>query len=132
MSYTMARRVAHRYLERLADQPAGARQEAKKNVQPINKPRGIDRSIQKDNAESKTKGEDTVKSDRRDIQPKDVFMPLPKNTGVLNLAETGNDLSKPVQKQIHKDKGYSSVYNLSQYLVRTDGGGDGSPAGKKK
>jgi hypothetical protein len=126
----LAIKVAARF-QRLADQPSGARRETKKNVQPINKPKGINQEIQRDNAKSQTKGEETVKSDRRDIQPSDVFMPLPKNTGVLNLAETGKDLSKAIEKQIPKDKGYDAVYNLSQYLVRTDGGGSGGPEGKK-
>jgi hypothetical protein len=131
MSYIAARRVVARYLQRLADQPAGARQEARKNTQPINKPKGIERSIQKENGESKTKGEDIMKSDKRDIQPKDVFPSLPKNTAVRNFAETGKDLSKALDRQVPKDKGYETVYNLSQYLIRTDGGGEGGPKGKK-
>ena len=74
--------------------------------------------------------EDASSPERTDVRPKDVFNPSPNNTGVLNFAETGKDLSKAV-KQVEKDQGYDSVSNLSQYLIRTDGGGSVSPAGKK-
>jgi hypothetical protein len=49
---------------------------------------------------------------------------------VRNLAETGKDLDTKTQKQIQHDKGYDVVNNLSQYLIRTDGGGSGGPEGK--
>jgi hypothetical protein len=37
--------------------------------------------------------------------------------GVLNLAETGKDLSRALDRQVPKDKGYDEVSNLSQYLL---------------
>jgi hypothetical protein len=48
-----------------------------------------------------------------------VFFVKPDQVGVRNLAETGKDLSKAINKQIPKDNGYGSVSNLSQYLVDT-------------
>lgn len=124
-----AKRVFYRFI--VAEQLAGARQKAKHNVQPINKPKGIDRDLVKDNALSKEKGEDVVRPDKRDIQPKDVFSPTPNHMGVLNLVETGNDLQKALKKQVPKDKGHDIVHNLSQYLIRTDGNGEeGTEQGK--
>lgn len=116
MTNPLVLRVATRFL--VADQPPGARQDARKRALPVNKPRGIDRQIQKENGESRTEGEDVVEPDRRDILPKDVFAPSPRNTGVLNLVETGKDLSRALEKQIPRDVGYDEVSNLSQYLVR--------------
>lgn len=49
---------------------------------------------------------------------------------VLNFAETGEDQDKVLRTQVHKDKGWDTVKNLSQYLIRTEGGGDTPPAGK--
>lgn len=125
----LALRVAARWLK--ADQPPGQRDHARKLTQPINKPKGIKRQIQKDHGRTEDKGDEKVKPDRRDIQPKDVFSPTPKDTGVLNLVETGKDLSQPLDKQVPKDKGYETVKNLSQYLIRTEGGGEGGPEGKE-
>ncbi len=116
MTSSLVLRVAARFLK--ADQPPGARQDARKRALPVNKPRGIDRQIQRDNAKSHTEGEDAVEPNRRDIVPKDVFPPSPKNTGVLNLVETGRDLSKALEKQVPKDEGYDNVRSLSQYLIR--------------
>lgn len=126
-------RVVTAYLcSRLADQAPGARQKAKKNALPINKPKGIDREVVKDNGNSKTKGEDVVKPQSKDITPKDVFSPTPNNTGVLSLAQSGKDLSKALSSQVPKDKGYDVVRNLSQYLIRTEGNGEeGTQEGKK-
>lgn len=126
-------RVVTAYLcSRIADQIPGARQKAKKNTTPINKPKGIDKDITKENGASKTKGEDVVKPQSKDITPKDVFNPSPNNTSVLNLAQTGKDLDKVLTKQVPKDKGYDVVRNLSQYLIRTEGnGGEGTQEGKK-
>jgi len=114
----------------LAANLPGARERAKDNTQPINKPRGIDREIVKENGVSESSLEESVDPHRRDIQPKDVFSPSPKNTGVLNLALTGEDLSKAIDKKIPKDKGYETVSNLSQYLISTEGGGEGGPVGR--
>ncbi len=127
----LALRVAARF-QRLADQAAGQRQRARNLAQPLNKPKGIDREIVRDFAQTKTEGEETVEPDRRDIQPKDVFSPTPNHTGVLNLAETGKDLDRVIRKQVPKDKGSDTVRNLSQYLIRTEGGGEGEPEGRKK
>jgi hypothetical protein len=51
--------------------------------------------------------------------------------GVRNFAETGKDLQKALDRQIPKDKGYDTVRNLSQYLIRTQGGGGTKPEGKE-
>lgn len=116
------RRVVAAYRRNLqADQAPGARQRARKNTQPINKPKGIDRDVVKENGVSKEKGEDIVKPQSKDIRPKDVFTPTPDNTGVLSLVQSGKDLSKALEKQVPKDKGHDVVYNLSQYLIRTEG-----------
>lgn len=126
-------RIVTAYLcSRLADQAPGARQKARKNSIPINKPKGIDRDVVKENGLSKTKGEDVVKPQSKDITPKDVFTPTPNNTGVLSLAQSGKDLSKALSSQVPKDKGYDVVRNLSQYLIRTEGNGEeGTQEGKK-
>lgn len=127
---TLALRIAARF-QMLAAQPAGQRERARALAQPINKPRGIDKSIVKDNAEVVRDGDEIVKPHRRDIQPKDVFTATPKNTGVLNLVQTGKDLSRAID-QVPKDKGYQTVNNLSQYLIWTHGGSGGGPQGKKQ
>jgi hypothetical protein len=124
----MSLRVAALFL---ANQPPGARSKARKMTTPINPPRGIDRSIVRENGEAVAAVDEAVDPHSRDITPKDVFNPTPNNTSVLNLAQTGKDLSKALDKQVPKDKGHDSVSNLSQYLIRTEGGGSGSPAGKK-
>jgi hypothetical protein len=126
----MAERIAARFIRKLADQPPGQRKRVREMVTPINKPKGISPGITKDYAESKSKGDDITTPDARDVQPKDVFKPLPKDTSVLNLVETGKDLSKSLDKQVPKDKGHETVNNLSEYLVRTEGGGEGGPEGK--
>lgn len=121
-------RVARRHV---ADQAPGQRKHVRDLAQPINKPRGITKQITKDYAESKSDGEETATPHHRDIQPEDVFSPTPKDTGVLNLVETGDDLSKPLDTQVPKDKGYETVRQLSQYLIRTEGGAEGGPEGKQ-
>jgi len=125
----VAQRVVARFLQ--ADQPAGARQEAVRHTHPINKPKGIDPDIVAEHARGVDHREDQLKPDRRDIRPEDVFAGTPNQMGVRNFAETGHDLQKALDKQIPKDKGFDTVYNLSQYLIRTDGGGDTKPVGKK-
>jgi hypothetical protein len=128
----LIRRVVAAYRNLQADQAPGARQRARKNTTPINKPKGIDRSVVKENALSKEKGTDVVKPQSKDIRPKDVFTPTPNNTGVLSLAQTGKDLAKAIEKQVPKDKGHDVVFNLSQYLIRTEGNGEeGTEEGKK-
>lgn len=124
-----ARRVVARFLQ--ADQPPRARQEAVRHTHPINKPKGIDKDIVQEHARGVDHREDVVDPDRRDIRPEDVFAGTPAQMGVRNFAETGHDLKKVLNKQVPKDKGYGTVSNLSQYLIRTEGGGGTPPAGKK-
>ena len=130
MKDSPARRVVSRFKQ--ADQQPGARQKAWKNTTPVNKPKGISRDVIKDYGSSKEEGEGVVEADRRDIRPEDVFNPTPDQTGVLNLAQSGKDLSKAIEKQVPKDKGYDVVRNLSQYLIRTKGNGAGGTAEGKK
>ena len=134
MTTLSTRRVVEAYRRSLfADQAPGARQKARGNTTPINKPKGIDRDVVNNNGILKTKGEDVTKPQSRDIQPKDVFTPTPDSTGVLSLAQSGKDLAKIIKTQIPKDKGADVVYNLSQYLIRTDGNGEkGTAEGKRK
>lgn len=121
-------RVAARFQQ--ANQPPGARQEAKKRTHPINKPKGIDPDIVAEHGRSIENGfEHMIPPERRDIRPEDVFAGTPAQMGVRNLAETGRDLQKAIDKQVPKDKGYDAVSNLSQYLIKTDGGGSADPVG---
>lgn len=124
---TDPRRVVSRFLQ--ADQPAGARQEAVRHTHPINKPKGIDKDIVREHARGVNHRQDTVKPDRRDIRPEDVFAGTPAQMGVRNFAETGKDLQKTLNRQVTKDKGYDTVSQLSQYLIRTEGGGGTKPVG---
>ena len=122
----IARRVVARFLCR-AETP---RSKAKDLTTPINKPKGIDRGIVKDQGVSMSEHMDeTVKPARKDIRPEDVFPGTPNNMGVLNVAETGKGMGNALDKQIPKDKGYATVSNLSQYLIYTEGGGDTKPVG---
>jgi len=122
--------TARRYDGRTANQAPGARQEAKKLTHPINKPKGIDKDIVSEHCRSVEHAfEEATKPERRDIRPEDVFAGTPNQMGVRNFAETGKDLQKALNKQVPKDKGYATVNNLSQYLIRTDGGGGTKPVG---
>jgi len=122
--------IALRVAARFANQAPGARQEAKKLTHPINKPKGIDTDIVKEHGRSiEDHFEETTPPDRRDIRPEDVFAGTPAQMGVRNFAETGDDLQKAIHKQIPKDKGYDAVRNLSQYLIRTEGGGGAKAVG---
>lgn len=125
----LALRVVSRFLVRLANQPAGARAEARRLTQPINKAKGIDKDIASEHATQYDR-EDAIKPHRRDIQPEDVFAGTPNQMGVRNFAETGHDLQKALKKQVPKDKGHDTVKNLSQFLIRTEGGGGTPPAGR--
>ena len=127
---SLALRVAARFYQ--ADQPPGQRQRDKKLVKPINPPKGIDRTLVRDNGKPMEEGHDeTIRPNSRDIRPEDVFIQTPRNVNVRNLVETGRDQSGKVQDQIRKDKGYDSVSNLSQYLIETEGGGGAKPRGTK-
>jgi len=126
-----ALRVAARHQRSiLADQPPGERKRDQTLTKPINNPRGIEKSIVQEHARGVDHRTDTLNPDRRDIRPEDVFHGTPAQMNVRNLAETGKDLDTKTQKQIQHDKGYDVVNNLSQYLIRTDGGGSGGPEGK--
>lgn len=114
-----------------ADQPPGARSEAKRHTHPVNKPKGIDKDIVSEHGRGVNHRDDSVSPDKRDIRPEDVFAGTPNQMGVRNFAETGKDLQKALDTQVPKDKGYDTVSNLSQYLIRTEGGGGTKPVGKK-
>lgn len=129
MNEALARRVVARFLQ--ANQPPGARNQAVKRTHPVNKPKGIAPDIVRDHGKGVTHRQDTVKPAPGDIRPEDVFAGTPNQMGVLNLVQTGKDLQRAIDKQVPKDKGYDTVRNLSQYLIRTEGGGDTPPAGKK-
>jgi hypothetical protein len=96
---------------------------------PINKPKGIARDIVNEHGKSVNHRKDVIKPTKTDIQPEDVFAGTPAQMGVRNFYETGKDLQKALDKQIPKDKGHDAVSNLSQYLIRTEGGGGSKPAG---
>jgi len=127
----IALRVAARFQRLfLADQPPGERKRDQDLTKPINKPRGIEKTIVDEHARGVEIRDDTVKPDKRDIRPEDVFHGTPRQMNVRNLAENGKEFDEKSQKQVKKDKGYDTVKNLSQYLIRTEGGGDTDPAGK--
>ena len=117
-------RVAARFQQR----QAGARSEAKKLTHPINHPKGIAKDIVNDHGGSMERADEMTPA-RKDIRPEDVFAGTPAQMSVLNFAETGKDLQKALNKQVPKDKGYDTVSNLSQYLIRTEGGGGTPPVG---
>ena len=132
-------RVAARF-QREADQPPKARGDARRVLKPINKPKGISHETVRDyvRTEDDYNGE-TVDPNKTDIQPKDVFQPKPRNMNVLDYATKGwpgtagdyTDMQHALKHEIPKDKGHATVKNLSQYLIRTDGGGDTPALGTK-
>lgn len=130
MTTRLALRVVARFLA--AGGRTHRRQEAVTNTHPVNKPKGIERSIVQEHGRSvEHRFEDEAPGyTPRDIRPEDVFAGTPDQMGVRNFAETGRDLQHALDKQIPKDKGHDAVSNLSQYLIRTEGGGSGSPVGK--
>jgi hypothetical protein len=126
---TAAVRVAARYAASV-----NPRQEAKRDVKPVNAPKGIDKGIVRENGKADTdhlEGDDGSTPARRDIRPEDVFLAKPKDTAVRSLVETGHDMEKVIEKQIPKDRGYDAVKNLSQYLIETEGGGGAKAVGLK-
>lgn len=132
MTSLIATRVVCRYLWKMADQPPGQRKRVREMARPINAPAGVGRKVIKEDGKSKSEGEDVTDPDRRDIQPRDVFWPpLPKNVSVRNLAETGRDFSD-AESKVEKEPGSETVSLLSQYLVKTEGGGEGGPVGEGK
>jgi hypothetical protein len=112
-------KVAARYQQIEAAQQQGQKRRTQKLVTPINPPRGINRGLTRDEGEPVPSIDESVEPERRDLEPSDLFKPLPRHVSVRNLVETGKDLSKAV-KQIPRDKGYEAVKNLSQYLIRTE------------
>jgi hypothetical protein len=130
VSLVLSYRVVARY-QLQADQPPKARSDAVRMTHPINKPKGIKKDIVTEHGRGVDYPHDHhMKPDRRDIRPEDVFAGTPDQMGVRNFAETGKDLSKALDRQVPKDKGYETVSNLSQYLIRTEGGGGTPPVGK--
>lgn len=111
-----------RAILRVAAKGPNPRSKAKESVKPVNRLKGIDRPTVSDYAKS-----DEDPKSKRDIRPQDVFFPKPDQVGMLNLAQTGKDMSKAIEKQIPKDKGYETVDQLSQYLIETKGGGNTPP-----
>lgn len=134
---TLALRVAARFCKE-ASNPANARQDARDSLTPINKPKGIAPSTVKEQALTDAGRDSNTKADRRDITPRDVFTPKPKNMNVLDYIRKGwpgdstdyKDMETAIRNQIPKDKGYATVKNLSQYLVETGGGGGTKSVGK--
>lgn len=132
---TLLLRIVARFQRESGGAPGG-RSEAVKNTHPINKPHGIKKDIVDEHGRSDEYRFEDGEADGigyfpRDIRPEDVFAGTPNQMGVRNLAETGRDLSKALDRDVPKDKGYDAVSNLSQYLIRTEGGGGAKPAGKK-
>jgi len=124
----IAARVVRRWLWKLADQASGQRKYVRDLSAPINPPKSIPKRLQREMGDAVAVGDETTRPDRRDIQPSDVFQSTTDNMGVLNLAETGKDFN---EDPVERNKGYETVNNLSQYLIRTDGGGEGGPEGKQ-
>ena len=129
-------RVAARFLR----QSSKVRQDAAKAVKPINRPKGMGRETVKDYVRTEDDyNEETVDPKKTDILPKDVFQPKPLNMNVLDYVNKGwpgtdedyTDMQHAIQREIPKDRGYETVYNLSQYLVQTQGGGGTKALGTK-
>lgn len=123
---TIADRVVARW--KGADQAPGQRKRVRKLVAPINPPKSIPKKVQREMAETVAVGDEVTEPDRRDIRPNDVFQSTTDTMGVLNLAQTGRDFEND---KVERNKGYDTANNLSQYLIRTEGGGEGGPEGKK-
>lgn len=124
---TIVARVVAKWLQRKADQLPGQRKKVQEFTNPINPPKGISPELKKQQGVTLSEGEDMVDSDRKDIKVKDVYYPSRNSLGVLNLAETDKGFSV---SQVKNDRGYDTVKTLSQYLIRTEGGGQGEPEGK--
>jgi hypothetical protein len=134
-------RVAARFQR--AAQPPDAKDEAFRLTNPINPPRGISPGTIKEHVRTDS-GEETfdeqVDPHHRDITPEDVFTSKPKNMNVLDYVRKGwpgnsatyQDMEHATRVQVRDDKGYDAVSNLSQYLVRTEGGGGAGAVGVKE
>lgn len=134
-------RVAARF-QRCADQPAGQRRKDRKLTKPVNPPRGISRDVVEQNGRTEEDHHDeehTTTPHRTDIQPKDVFTPKPRNMNVLNYVQQGwpgeaddyDGMDHVIRNQVPRDKGWDTVKNLSQYLIKTEGGGGTKAVGTK-
>lgn len=123
MTPALRLKIALRYLSAVSN----PRTKAKDNAQPVNTPKGIDKGIVRENGVSESPLDESASPGKKDIRPKDVFPTTPTNSGVLNLVQTGEDLSKAIDKKVPKDDGYDAVSNLNQYLITTEGGGSGDP-----
>lgn len=114
------------------------RRDAEKLVKPINRPKGMSRSTVKDYLTTYDERDEAMDPAKRDLRPKDVFQPKPRNMNVMDYATRGwpgtsddySDMERAIRKEIPKDKGYATVSNLSQYLVETEGGGGTRAVGK--
>jgi len=130
-------RVAARF-QREADQPLGARKETRYLVTPVNKPKGISKETVKNYIKTEDEMPESMKADKRDLIPKDLFQPTPNNVNMINYVNKGwpgdsstyQDMEQALNKQVPKDKGYKTVSNLSQYLLQTEGGGGTDPVRK--
>lgn len=131
-------RVAAQYQKRAA-QPPDAKDEAYRLTKPINPARGIAPATVKEHVRTDI-GVHQVEPDHRDILPEDVFTAKPRNMNVLDYVRKGwpgnsssyQDMEHATRVQVREDKGYDAVSNLSQYLVRTEGGGSAKPVGVKE
>lgn len=108
---------------------------------PINPARGIAPGTVKEHV--RTEGEtfdEQIDPHTRDILPEDVFTAKPRNMNVLDYVRKGwpgnsatyQDMEHATRVQVREDKGYDAVSNLSQYLVRTEGGGGAGAVGVKE
>lgn len=100
-----------------------AAENRRKNVRelthPINKPKGVDPAIVREEGKQDLSREESIKPKRTDIRPEDVFPGNPKWVAVQSLVSKPKGMEKAIEKQIPKDKGYDAVSNLSQYLIET-------------
>ena len=135
----LAFRIAARF-QREAGRHPSSKGEASRLTKPINPPRGISHSTVQEHVRTEPVEGGQAKPDRHDIEPKDVFTPKPKNMNVLDYVRKGwpgnaatyQDMSVATRVQVRHDKGYESVSNLSQYLLRTEGGGGTKAVGVKE
>jgi hypothetical protein len=137
---TLVLRVAARFQKR-AGQPPDAKAEAYRLTKPINPARGISPKTVEEHVRTETGTfDEQVDPHHRDITPEDVFTPKPKNMNVLDYVRKGwpgnsstyQDMEHATRVQVREDKGYDAVSNLSQYLVRTEGGGGARAVGEEE
>jgi hypothetical protein len=133
----LAFRIAARF-QRNAAQPPDAKDEAFRLTSPINHAKGISQSTIKEHVWTEETIAEQVEPHHRDITPEDVFTAKPKNMNVLDYVRKGwpgnasdyTDMEHAINTQIPEDKGHDAVSNLSQYLVRTEGGGGAKAVGE--